>query len=490
MMKNRLLLACLVLMAIACGRNRGPAKEITSEADLSGLRVAVGTGSCYDVDLSKRDDITLLRYNTEADIIQAVANGKADICVNDEVVYNADIRKTLGIKIAFRGEESFPSGFGFRKEDFALVSECDAMLAEMHSSGELDSLCRFWMNEDGIDAGQLAPHPNDGKGEPLTVACACSTAPISFMVGQEWYGLECDLMYRLGERLDRPVVFKYFDAVSYMFALTTGKADVLTGCLFITPEREETIAFATPYYYYHPAYFIKDPDAATAKTGFWAKAGESFKRNFIYEDRWKFITGGLWETLKITLLSILLGSALGAALCAASRSRRRFLREFARIYNFIITGIPMLVLLLIMFYVVLVKSGLSASATAIAAFSLYFSAVSCEVFKNSLDSVPHTQTEASLALGFTRVQTFFNVILPQAVNFGLPFYKRQCVDLLKGTSIVGYLAIQDLTRAGDIIRSRTFDALLPLLIVTVIYFILAWLIGLALSLAAGKKRSL
>lgn len=490
MMKKGLLLAGLLLLALACGKNKGPALELKSEADLSGLRVAVGTGSIYDVELSRRDDITLMRFNTETDIIQAVANGKADACVNDEVVYNADMRKALGVKIAFRGEESFPAGFGFRKDDMDLVNECSAMLAEMQSDGSLDSLITFWMNEDGIDTQLLKPARNDGSGEPLIVACACSVAPISFMMGRDWYGLECDLMYRLGQRLNRPVEFKYFDAVSFMFSLSSGKADVLTGCLFITPEREETIAFASPYYYYHPAYFIKDQEAAGANTSFWQKTKESFRRNFIYEERWRFITDGLWETIKITILSILLGSILGAGICAAARSRRRGWREFARVYCFIVTGIPMLVLLLIMFYVVLVKSGLSATAIAVASFAIYFSAVSCEVFKNSLASVPHTQTEASLALGFTKVQTFFHVVLPQAVQFGLPFYERQCVDLMKGTAIVGYLAIQDLTRAGDIIRSRTFDALLPLLVVTVIYFIMAWLIGFLLNLAAGKKRSL
>ena len=489
-MKKRLIWALLVLLAVSCGKDKEPVTEINSIVDLPGHRVAVGTGSCYDLELSARSDIILLRFNTETDIIQAVANGKADVCVNDEIIYNADTRKSLGVKIAFRGEESFPAGFGFRKDDLDLVNECNAMLAEMQSDGTLDSLCNFWMNEDGVDTKLLVPYPNNGTGKPLIVACACSVAPISFMVGKTWYGLECDLMYRLGERLNRPVEFKYFDAVSYMFSLSSGKADVLTGCLFITPEREKTIAFATPYHYYHPAYFVKDPEVAAAKPGFWQRAKESFKRNFIYEERWRFITDGLWETFKITILSILFGSALGIGVCAAARSRRRTLRKLAKAYCFIITGIPMLVFLLIMFYVVLVKSGLGATAIAVATFSLYFSTSFGEVFKNALESVPPQQTEASLALGFTRVQTFFYVVLPQALKIGLPFFKQQCVSLLKGTSIVGYLAIQDLARAGDLIRSRTFDALLPLLLVTVIYFILAWLIGFVLSLAAGKKRSL
>ena len=127
---------------------------------------------------------------------------------------------------------------------------------------------------------------------------------------------------------------------------------------------------------------------------------------------------------------------------------------------------------------------------AIVAFALNFAAGAGGVFRNALDSVPRGQTEAGLALGFTRLQTFFGIVLPQAVKLGLPMYKGQCVSLLKGTSIVGYIAVHDLTRASDLIRSRTFDAFLPLLVVTVVYFLLAALIGLILNLIFNKSRAI
>ena len=108
----------------------------------------------------------------------------------------------------------------------------------------------------------------------------------------------------------------------------------------------------------------------------------------------------------------------------------------------------------------------------------------------SLGAIPRGQTEAGLALGFTRLQTFFHIVFPQALKRGLPLFQGQCISLLKGTSIVGYIAIQDLTRAGDLIRSRTFDPFIPLLVITVIYFLLAWLIIALLKLAMPKKQVL
>ena len=109
---------------------------------------------------------------------------------------------------------------------------------------------------------------------------------------------------------------------------------------------------------------------------------------------------------------------------------------------------------------------------------------------DAIQALPHGQTEAGLALGFTPVQTFFNIIFPQAVKRGLPLYKGLCINILKATSIVGYIAIQDLTRAGDLIRSRTFDALVPLLVVTVLYFLLVWLLAALFNLATKKKKVL
>ena len=148
----------------------------------------------------------------------------------------------------------------------------------------------------------------------------------------------------------------------------------------------------------------------------------------------------------------------------------------------------MLVFLMVMFYVVLSSSGLTGRWVAVISFAINFSAYACEIFRTGIDSVDRGQTEAGLAMGFTRIGTFFNFVLPQALKNILPVFKNEAISLIKGTSIVGYVAIQDLTKASDIIRARTFDAFFPLIIITIIYFLLAWLFGKALD-RLGKKIS-
>lgn len=134
-----------------------------------------------------------------------------------------------------------------------------------------------------------------------------------------------------------------------------------------------------------------------------------------------------------------------------------------------------------MFYVVFASAGLSGSTVAIITFALCLAWSAGSIFDTSISSVPKGQTEAGLSLGFTPLKTFTGIVFPQAVKKGLPLYTGECVSLLKTTSIVGYIAIVDLTRASDIIRSRTFDAFVPLLIITVFYFVLAWFIRLLLN---------
>ena len=485
-----LFLILLAPVLIACSGHQRSGVEPQSPEELAGLRVATVAGSCYEMELSPRKDIRLDIYNSDSDLLQALLNEKVDVVVHDEVVYNAVVRKEHGVKICHAEEKTFPTGFLFRKDEPELAEAMSAIQRRMIADGSMQRLKDFWLTDQYALADGYTHIPDETSGKPIHVATATDSAPLSFLIDGEWYGLEIDLLRELGKELHRPLEIKRYDTGSTLLAVSSGLADVLCGCIFITPEREEEFLFSEPYHGYHPAYFVKDRQAQRSEESLIDGFKRSFRKNIIAENRWKFIVSGLWETLKISILAILLGSILGIGVYAMSRSRKRWIRSVADVYNGFMAGIPELVLLLILSYVVFARSGLPADMIAVIAFALFFASGASDIYATSLDSVPHGQTEAGLALGFTRLQTFFHIVLPQAVRRGLPLYKGQCVSLLKGTSIVGYIAIQDLTRAGDVIRSRTFDAVVPLLVVTVLYFLLVWLIGLLLKLAMPKKKVL
>lgn len=225
------------------------------------------------------------------------------------------------------------------------------------------------------------------------------------------------------------------------------------------------------------------------KKGLWQVIVDAVNNNLITEDRYMMIVDGLKTTLIITVFAVILGTILGGAVCWMRMNRRGWLRNFAKVYIEIMRGTPVLVLLMIMYYVVLAPAGAGGEIVAIITFAMNTSAYICEMLRTGIERVDKGQMEAGLSLGLTRKQAFFDIVLPQAVRSIIPVYQGEVISLLKGTSIVGYIAVVDMTKASDMIRSRTFDAFFPLIIVAIIYFLIAWLIGLLLK-NVGKFRRL
>lgn len=143
---------------------------------------------------------------------------------------------------------------------------------------------------------------------------------------------------------------------------------------------------------------------------------------------------------------------------------------------------------MIIFYIVFASVDIDPVLVAVIAFGLNFAAYVSEMFRTGIEGVDTGQTEAGIAIGFSKVKTFIFIVLPQAARRILPVYKGEMISLVKMTSIVGYIAVQDLTKASDIIRSRTFDAFFPLIMVAVLYFLISWLLMLLLGYVERKTN--
>ena len=215
---------------------------------------------------------------------------------------------------------------------------------------------------------------------------------------------------------------------------------------------------------------------------------ESFYNNLIAEDRYRMILDGLQVTLIITICAALLGTLLGGLVCWMRMNHRAWLRQIAKVYIDLMRGTPVLVLLMIMYYVVMAPVDATGIVVAIVTFAMNTAAYISEMLRTAIQGIDRGQTEAGLALGFTQRQTFFRIVMPQVIKSVLPVYQGEVISLLKGTSIVGYIAVADMTRASDLIRSRTFDAFFPLIVTAIIYFLMAWLIGMLLQSLVYRKR--
>ena len=204
---------------------------------------------------------------------------------------------------------------------------------------------------------------------------------------------------------------------------------------------------------------------------------DKFYLNFIKDDRWHYITRGLGMTMKITVMAVLLGIVIGfvVAIIRSTHDKTGKLKLpnlICRIYLTVIRGTPVVVQLLIIYFVVFASVDVEKLFVAVIAFGINSGAYVAEIVRGGIMSIDKGQMEAGRSLGFNYAQTMLYIIIPQAFKNVLPALGNELIVLLKETSVSGYIAMEDLTKGGDIIRSQTYDAMMPLLAVAAIYLVI------------------
>ncbi len=221
---------------------------------------------------------------------------------------------------------------------------------------------------------------------------------------------------------------------------------------------------------------------------------EALYQNFIEDNRYMYLIKGLGTTLLITVFAVLIGVILGF-LVAIIRSTYdktgsfKIANAVCNVYLTIIRGTPAVVQLLIMFYVVFTSPNISKVFVAIVTFGINSGAYVAEIVRGGIMSIDNGQFEAGRSLGLSYPQTMYHIIIPQAFKNVLPSLVNEFIVLLKETSICGYIGLMDLTRGGDIIRSRTFNAFLPLLTVAAIYLVLVVILTYFVKLLERRLRN-
>ena len=221
---------------------------------------------------------------------------------------------------------------------------------------------------------------------------------------------------------------------------------------------------------------------------------DRFILNFVTDERWKYITDGLKVTLEVTFLAVLIGIVLGL-LVAIVRStyekthKLKILNFICQIYITVIRGTPTVVQLLIIYFVVFASKDVSKVFVAVMAFGMNSGAYVAEIFRSGIMSIDEGQFEAGRSLGFNYAQTMIYIIMPQAFKNVLPALGNEFIVLLKETSVSGYIALQDLTKGGDIIRSRTYDAFMPLIAVALIYLVMVMIFTKLVALLERRLRN-
>lgn len=485
-------LLILLVFLFGCSTTSDEPQKFKSIEDIQQARICVTLGTTQDkLATNELPEAEIIRVESGPDMFVALQQGRCDAIMIDNTLFEY-------VKHQYPAMVEIPSnyptddyGVGVSKNNPALHKQFNDFLTEIKDSGLYQEIYDRWILN-GTESS-MPDIQSYSEGVPLRVGITATQYPFAFMKEQDIVGLEIELIKRFAYAVQRPVELQLISFGSLIASLHSGKSDMIIASISITEERKKNVLFSDPYFETHTVIITtmhdKEEDKNANINSILQSWKDSFINNIIAEKRYMLILEGLLTTVTIAIFSILLGTLVGGIICFMRMQRNFWLRSIASTYISLIRGIPVLVLLMLMFYVFFAKSPINGVQVAIITFALNFSAYVSEMFRTAITSVDRGQTEAGIALGFSHVQTFYHIVMPQAIKNVLPVYKGEMISLIKMTSIVGYIAVEDLTKMSDIIRSRTFDAFFPLIMVAILYFLLAWIFGKLLDMLNSKYHS-
>ena len=465
-------------------------KTIKTVDDLKGAKIGVQLGTTGDIYSSDyegdKEGTTVERYNKMADAVQALKQNKIDCVIIDEQPALTVAKDNSDLKIL---EEEFVSeeyAICIAKGNDELTDKINSALEELKADGTIKSIISNYIGEEKGKHPYKTPEGTKYSGKKLVAATNATFPPYEYYENEKVTGIDIDIITAIGDRLGMKVEIADMEFDAIINSVSSGKADVGIAGLTVTKDRLKSINFSNSYAKSKQVIIVK-----AGKEGNKIGIVEKFKKNFIKDNRWKYITKGLKNTLIIAIFSAILGIILGflVAFVRVTHDRTgkiKLLNRVCKLYLTVVRGTPMMIQLLIMYYVIFKSVNVDKVLVAVLAFAVNSGAYVAEILRSGIMSVDNGQFEAGRSLGLTYKVTMMSIILPQAVKNVLPALCNEFITLLKETSICG-IGLNDLTRGGDIIRSNTFDAFMPLILVAIIYLFFVQLLTMGV---AAMERSL
>ena len=494
------LLAALVLAAPVAARAEQPG-DGDKVASLAGKTAGVMAGTPQDeIVQASVEGADILYFNSLTDLVLALQSHKIDFFVLSSVNYYALAADYPDLGYIDQELKSYDVGTIFPPNERGeeLCAQFNEYVATITENGELERLQDYWLMPNDWDNVDI---PSSGENGTLHMATSNTLKPFSMELNGRNAGFDIAVVAGFCQAYGYGLQIDNVEFSGALTGITTGMYDLAAGQISWTAERAESVLFSDFYYTQKIVPIVRAADFADGEVitsaasdeasddstaaGTSTNAGTSssdkglltsIRRTLVDQDRWKSILSGLGTTLVITLAGFALANVLGAALCAMSLSNSRALRAVARAYCGLMQGIPIVVVLMVLYYVVLAGAKLNNVVVASLGFGMVFAANMAQLFEGGIRGVDAGQWEAALASGLTARQAFLGIIVPQAARTSLPAYFTNLISLMKGTAVVGYIAVADLTRAGDVIRSSTYEAFVPIITVAIIYLAITCLL--------------
>ena len=486
-MKTKLIILTQIMLLLtifftSCSTEIIEEKSDRDYTDFRGQRIGIVTGSLMEGTTLAIGGIPVY-YKDTASGVEDMRQGRTSgfmHTLSGLRILTAELNRK-GDRVSLRNVEVIPVpkevyyiGMGGISINQDIIDQFNIFFKELGETGILQEIQDRWLT-DKLDVKVPIPDiPNTGINGVLRVAINSDALPFAFSAENNTYsGYSIELMIRFGAYLEKEVDFIDMEFSGLIPYIVSGRADIGFQAIGITEERKRNVIFTDPVWHDQHALIVLSRDSVE-KEGFkfsvittWIKTG--IERNLINDNRYIMIIDGLKITMIISLFSQLFGTFFGGFICYLMEKKNKILSCFGKFYCALINGTPMVVLLMITYYVIFGGTRISNVIIAIMAFTLMTGSTVAQILKGAIDTVDEVEIEAARSLGYSAFRAFMKVTLPQAIRRAIPAYTKAFVELVKSTAIVGFIAIQDLTRAGDIIRSRTYDAYFPLLFIALIY---------------------
>ena len=481
--------------SMGCGGTKEEAeqKEIAGAADLEGARIGVQLGTTGDIYVSDYEGdeagTTVERYNKGADAIQALKLGKIDCVVIDEQPGIEFVKQNSNIRIIDEEFSLEDYAFCVSKENTELLAQINTAIEKLQADGTIDNIIKNYIGtEEEIGAYPYVSKDVARTNGTLIIGTNAEFPPYEYYENNQITGIDMDIMRAVSDELGMDMQIEDMAFDSIIAAITSGKVNVGASGFTVTEDRKKNINFTDTYITTKQVIIVRDGGS----TGGYSLK-EKLYDNFVKDNRYLYIVKGFGNTLIITLFAVMLGIILGFLIAIVRTNHDRngelpILNAVCKVYLTVIRGTPVMIQLLIIYYVIL-ASVTNKIVVAAIAFGLNSAAYVAEIVRSGIMSVDVGQFEAGRSLGLNYSQTMQLIILPQAIKNILPALLNEVISLLKETSISGYIGLMDLTKGGDIIRSNTYEAFLPLIAVAIIYLAFVMLLSTFVSKLERRLRS-
>lgn len=480
------IMTVLLLCLTSCGKEVGPS-DISGVEELAGKKIGVQigtTGDIYASDYEKDGSGTVVeRYNKGNDAISSLKNGKIDCVIIDEEPAKQYIKRNSDLSIL---EEEFKLedyAICVSKEQSKLTEAINGALNELIADGTLQTIIDHYITDGEVEGkAYTSPAGLDYANGELVMATNAAFPPYEYYSNNEIVGIDAEMARAVADKLNMRLVIEDMDFDSIITAVQGGKADIGAAGMTVTEDRLKNIDFTVSYTTAKQVIVVRN-----GNSGAITSIRDSFYQNFVEDDRYMYLVEGLGNTIVISLVAVLIGIVIGflVAIVRATHDKTgsmKLLNAICHVYLTVIRGTPTMIQLLIIYYVVFASANISKIAVAALAFGINSGAYVAEIIRGGIMSLDQGQFEGARSLGLTHAQTMRYVILPQTFKNTLPSLANEFIVLIKETAISGYIGLQDLTMAGNIIRSNTYQAFFPLIAVAIVY------LAMVMLFSAGVRK--